>query len=128
MPRTPVFPTDPDELHRIIDGEQGHVPDSSLQALMECAPHEEPKLSKHDLLPMMDTLVAALDVLSPRERWIVESRIWRRMSFRQIAHELALSKTHVDRIYKLALERLGDELRSSGAASDIARLLGRVDL
>lgn len=125
MARTPVIATDP---NWVCFEDVDDVPTTSLQALMETAPFEEPKLSTEEMLPVMDAAVAALDILTERKRWIIYARIWRRMSVRQVGVELNLSKTHVDRLFKEALKELAAELRENGTASDWERLLGTVEL
>jgi hypothetical protein len=102
-----------------------YIPSTALQALMETVPHNMPKLSYEELLPIMNAVVAAMDVLGERERWVVEARIWSQTSFRNIGLQMSLSKSHVDRIYKSALLKLKAEMIESGAADDIALLFGR---
>jgi DNA-directed RNA polymerase sigma subunit (sigma70/sigma32) len=102
-----------------------YTPDTATQALMEAPPFEAVPLSKDELRPLLHAAQDALSVLDERESWIVHARIWRRMSVRQVAKELGLSKTHLDRVYKTALGKLRDELQENGAADDWFDLLGR---
>lgn len=138
MPRKRVYPTNPlpsaatwdgaptTDQESVLNGIDPRVPETPMEAMMLAEPFDEPVLSKRELGPIIASVGDSLAVLDDRRRWIVEAHIWRGRSFRQIAAELALSKTHVDRLYREALVLLGDELRSSGAASDIGRVLGKV--
>lgn len=88
----------------------GGIPLTSLQALMETAPGDEPVDSYEDILPKIDGVVAALDVLSERERWVIEATFWRGLSMAQLGSELGLSKSTVHRIHHNALAKLQEAL------------------
>lgn len=79
---------------------------------MECGPHEDPDASCEELLPLRDVIQDAIDGLPPRERWVFDGYVVRRMSLRQLARELGLSKTYIadlrDRAYALLREALED--------------------
>jgi RNA polymerase sigma factor (sigma-70 family) len=81
-------------------------PDTALAALMECAPGQEPLASLEELSPLRDILADAIDALSERDRWIVDSLVTARLSLRQLADQLSLSKTHVARIRDEAMAKL----------------------
>lgn len=123
MARTKVYPLDPESFDVATTG----TPETELHALMQAAPFVEPPLSKEQLDPVLDAVVAAMDVLTERERWIVEAHIWDRRSIRTLEKQLSLSKTHVHRIFKGALVKLRDELEANGVGADIVRSIGRVD-
>lgn len=108
----------------ILDGRSTYTPATTLQALMEAAPFETLPLSKEQWRDFIERAAEALSVLNDRERWIVEARIWRSMSVRQVAKELCLSKTHLDRVYKQALVKLRAELEANGFAAELFELLG----
>lgn len=88
----------------------GGIPLTAIQALMEAQPGDEPVDSYEDILDKIDGVVAALDVLTDRERWVVEATIWRGLSMAQLGNELGLSKSTVHRIYHTALEKLATAL------------------
>jgi DNA-directed RNA polymerase specialized sigma24 family protein len=95
--------------------------DESLQALMEAPPLYEPPPLESPIQPLIDALTDALDaegLLDPRELWVLEALFWRGLSYRQLAKELGLSKTHVHRIARGAMAVLADVM-----SVDHARLL-----
>lgn len=81
-------------------------PRTDMQALMEAAPHEPIENSIEALLPMRARLNEAFDELGERDRWIINSILIERKSIRATAADLSLAKSHVDRLYKAALNRL----------------------
>ena len=87
-----------------------HRADRPWQALMECAPGNEPDQSIEELAPLREIIVDVLqDTLNEREQWIFDALFTRRMSLRQLGRELALSKTHI--------ARLRDEIRDKLATA-----------
>lgn len=72
-------------------------PDTAIEALMQCAPGVDPLPSRDELLPLRDILQDAIERLTAREQWIFDALTTRKLSLRQCAAELALSKTHVQR-------------------------------
>lgn len=85
---------------------------------MQCAPGQEPDTPRDSLLPLRDILQDAIDKLDPREQWIFDALVTRRLSLRQCARELSLSKTHVHRELGAITEKLrgilleSEEIRS----------------
>lgn len=79
---------------------------TDAQALMEAAPHEPVEPSVESLLPLRNVLAEAFDQLPERDRWIVNSILIERKSIRDTAADLSLAKSHVDRLYKAALNSL----------------------
>lgn len=79
---------------------------TEMQALMEAAPHEPIERSIESLLPLRDRLTEAFEQLDERDRWIVNSILIERKSIRNTAADLSLAKSHVDRLYKAALNKL----------------------
>jgi RNA polymerase sigma factor (sigma-70 family) len=88
-------------------------PATALAALMECAPGQDPDLSLEELSPLRDILADAVDGLSERDRWIVDSLVTARLSLRQVAEQLSLSKTQVARLRDEALAKLRLALQSN---------------
>lgn len=68
-------------------------PENEFEALMRCRPFEDPHTPKDELLPMRDVLQDAIEELSPREQWILDALIVRRVSHRALARELGVSKS-----------------------------------
>jgi len=88
------------EPNRTHEGTVGHGetrPDNPIEALMQCAPGMDPLASRDELLPLRDILQDAIERLTPREQWIFDALTTRKLSLRQCAAELGLSKTHVQR-------------------------------
>lgn len=83
---------------------------SDMQALMETAPHGDVPESTLGQMALKERLAEAVDALPERLRWIFEARHYRDMSVRQIAREMAISKTHVDRLYHQAITELRESL------------------
>jgi len=84
----------------------GHRAATDLQALMEAAPHEPVQRSVRALLPLRELLTEAFDKLPERDRWIVNSILIERKSIRNTAADLSPAKSHVDRLYKAALNSM----------------------
>lgn len=97
------------------------VPETDLQALMQARPFEEPATSLEHTSAVRDRIVDALEALPDRQRWIFEARTFRGLSVRQVAAELNLSKSYVDRIHKAAQKQL------QGQLSDLVRTTGTGD-
>lgn len=86
-------------------------PDNPIEALMLCPPGVEPDLARNQLAPLRDILAdAILTQLDDRELWIFEALHYRRLSLRQLARELSISKTHIARIRDHIHQKLQQEL------------------
>jgi DNA-directed RNA polymerase specialized sigma subunit len=97
-----------------------HVPVTPTQALMEAAAHDEPEesiLEKQDRLEPI-RLALESDVITDRERWVIEAIYWRGRSLSQIAHELGMAKTSIFRIREVAFEKIAKHLTANGQAPD----------
>lgn len=81
-------------------------PRDEYEALMVCAPGDEPETPVSTLLPLRDILADAIERLTPRERWVFDAVTARKQSLRQIADDLAMSKTQIGRIRDDALGKL----------------------
>lgn len=98
---------EPEFIGRMAVGMAEQRPETAIQALMECAPHDEPDLSLEELLPLRDVLADAIDLcLDGRQRWVFEALVIRGESLRSLGRELALSKTHVARLRDEAISLL----------------------
>lgn len=102
-----------EEVHNIPHGSSGRA-ENPYQALMECAPGDEPELSKQELEPLRAILNDAIDRLSPRDQWIFTALVYRRMSVRALGRELALSKTHIARERDRIMSELRVQLLDAG--------------
>lgn len=81
---------------------------------METAPFDDPPesmLEKQERLEPM-RLILESDVLTERERWVIEAIFWRGRSLAQIGHELGLVKASIFRIRERALKKLEEALVS----------------
>ena len=79
---------------------------TEIEAIMQAAPHEPIEPSIEELLPIREKLNEAFERLGERDRWIVNSILVERKSIRATASDLSLAKSHVDRLYKAALNKL----------------------
>ena len=91
-------------------------PANEYQALMEAAPgqiiEEDQETFDIRMGPLRDALEDE-DLLTERERWIIEARFFWRFSVREIADLLPWSVTHVHRIEHQAREKLRKHLENT---------------
>jgi DNA-directed RNA polymerase specialized sigma subunit len=92
--------------------------ENDYEALARCAPGEEPERSLSNLAGLREILCEALETLSERELWIFESLVYRRLSLKQCAVELNLSKTHIFRLREQINKKLQDILEPQGVLND----------
>ena len=86
-------------------------PDTELQALMESPPGVTPDLARNQLAPLREILADTIhNTLTDRELWIFEALVYRRMSLRRLATELAMSKTHIARLRDHINQKLQEAL------------------
>lgn len=98
-----------------------HVPVTPMQALMEadfCEDPIESILEKQDRLEPIRLALEDPDVVTDRERWVIEAMFWRGRSMAQIAAELGMAKTSIFRIKEVAFEKLAVHLAANGNAPD----------
>jgi hypothetical protein len=88
-------------------------PINEYDALMRCAPGDEPDATLDSLLPLRDILGDALDLLDERELWIFNSLTTQRLSLRQVGEQLSLSKTHVARLRDEIMAKLRTALETN---------------
>ena len=92
--------------------EDRHIPTTPYQALMETAPFDEPAesmLEKQERLEPLRRILES-DLLTDRERWVIEAIFWRGRSLAQIGDELGLVKASIFRIRERALKKLEEAL------------------
>lgn len=85
-------------------------PTDAIDALMRCAPGEEPSTSSLERIDTAEAVADGVDALEDRERYVIDALFWRQVTLRELARELSLSKTHVARIRDAALAKLRVEL------------------
>lgn len=77
-------------------------PETALQALLECAPGEEPEASIEELLPIREAVANAIERLPKRLQYVIEAIHMERLSYQQLGDRMAISKTHAYRLTKEA--------------------------
>lgn len=95
-----------------------HQPIDPFEALMQAPPNEPIPLSAAETQRLRELIADAVDRLEPRQRWIWDARVHRRLSFRAIAKELALGKSFVCRQFQRAQAQLRDELGAEPLVAD----------
>lgn len=97
-------------------------PQNPIEALMQCAPFQDPDTSRDELAHLRDIIQDAIDdALDDRERWVFDGLYSRRASSREVGRELSLSKSHVLNIRDRALLKLRTRLIES---PEVRRYLG----
>ena len=87
-----------------------HQPVTSLQALMEAAPHDEPERSQEEDRALKELLADAIDRLPERLGWVFHAHHYRGLSFAQLGREIGMSKTHAHWLYQSAIIELRIDL------------------
>lgn len=83
------------------------TPENEFDALMRCAPGQEPMTSKEELLPLREILADAIDTaLDDRERWVFNAIAIERMSVRELAKQLGETKSSTQRTWARARAKL----------------------
>lgn len=89
-------------------------PETVIEAMVTASPFEHVEESTEELAERLEPLRRALDpdggILDDRERWVIESIFFRRISFRDLAKEIPWSTTHLHRVKDSALRKLRDHL------------------
>jgi RNA polymerase sigma factor (sigma-70 family) len=81
-------------------------PYTPIEALMQCAPGQEPDLSQSELLHLRDILQDAIETLDADERAVFDACTSSRRSLRNIATELGYSKSGIAVIRDRAANKL----------------------
>lgn len=112
----------PTDMQTSVNRRHAHRPDTPIEALMQCAPGEEPDLSKMELLAFRDVLADAIDRLDLRHKWVFEQNVIHRVPVRTLGHMMGLGKTYVWLLKNEALAMLKADLKDNPA---IQAYLGR---
>jgi len=118
LPRDFIYSDAPGEEHVDSEGYMllGHsstTPENPFEALMSCAPNEEPGRDIESMLPLRDVLNDALTQLDEQEQWIFDALIVRRLSVRQLAEEINMPKSTVHRWKERACRRVMEILEEN---------------
>ena len=85
-------------------------PSNEYEALMECAPYQEPETHAEQLLALREVLADAIDSLPEREREVFDGVFLRRETLSRLGERLGYSKMHVSRIRDKATSLLRERL------------------
>lgn len=86
-------------------------PDTPMQALMECAPGEEPESSQMEMLAIRDILLDAMEsVLTEEELWLFNALWIEQRSLREVGRMTSIPKTSLSRIRDTVRQKLADHL------------------
>lgn len=77
-------------------------PATIMQALMEAAPGDEPLTSLEEVQPLREAVAECLALTDPHTRFVMEAVHSERLSFRQLADRLGVSKSQAHRDYRAA--------------------------
>ena len=86
-------------------------PEDIWQALMEG--REDRFVDDEDSLAVREIVADAFEALSPRDQYILNSRLFEQRSVRAIGDTLGISHVHVQRLTKAALQQLTDTLSAN---------------
>lgn len=99
--------------------------ESSLAALMECAPHQDPAPSQESLYPLREVIQDTIElVLDEREQFIFDAIVVERVSYRTLAVRMSLAKSHLHRIQHESCRKLRDALAPQPIIHDHLNLKG----
>lgn len=99
-------------------GHSSYRPVNEYDAVMRCAPHEEPEVSAEERLELRDLIVDAIDELDEQQRWIFDALFVRRASLRGLAREINVPKTTLARWRDSLLVTLREKLGCDPAVAD----------
>ncbi len=86
---------------------------SATEALMSCAPFDEPEESIMEQLELRDALADALDSLDEDERWIFDMLVVVRLSLRFVGRVVGIPKTTLARRRDKVIAKLQQQLLES---------------
>ena len=92
----------------LLDGNnvQQPLPETDIQALMEAAPFEEPRISKENQQNINHLVEDLVDELDVYERAIIEYTVYAGHSIRACGRMLGIPKSTVHRMKLAALEKI----------------------
>lgn len=96
-------------------------PRNEYEALMQCAPHQNPRPSGTERLRARDATAAAFAVLTAEEVWVINALLIERMSLRQLARQLGSTKSTMARIRDRALKKLRNQLQDNPDVQSVLR-------
>lgn len=88
-------------------------PGTAIEALLRCAPGDEPERSIEESLVLRETVAIAVEGLPPRERWVLDALVVEGKSLRDVAADIGYSKSQVANIRDAALTLLRDTLSNN---------------
>lgn len=80
--------------------------ESPYEALMSCAPGDEPEQSQVEMFPVKEAIADAFDVLTEEETWVWNGVVHEGLSYRTLARQLNTSKSSIFRTKKRATRKL----------------------
>jgi DNA-directed RNA polymerase specialized sigma24 family protein len=99
-------------------------PQNEYEALMRCAPGEEPRASVTERLAAKEATATAFQCLTPEELWVVNATVIERMSLRQLARQIGATKTTIARIRDRGLQKLRKELEDNPDIQSVLKEMG----
>ena len=88
-------------------------PFSATEALMSCAPFEQPEESVLEQMALREALADALDTLDEEERWIFDMLVVVRLSLRFVGRVVGIPKTTLARRRDKVIAKLQQQLLES---------------
>lgn len=85
-------------------------PINEFDALMRCAPGDTPEQTMEEHQEVRNIVVDAIDLLDPRQRFMIEAIHAERISYDDLAYRLSISKTQAWRLVKQAEAALREAL------------------
>lgn len=89
--------------------------ETPYEALMSCAPGDEPEQSQLELFAVKEAIADAFDVLTEEEAWVFNGVVSEGLSYRTLARQLNASKSSIFRTKKRAVRKLQQALQNHPA-------------
>jgi DNA-directed RNA polymerase specialized sigma24 family protein len=99
-------------------------PQNEYDALMRCAPGQEPQASVTERLAAKEATATAFSCLTPEELWVVNATVIERLSLRQLARQIGATKTTIARIRDRGLQKLRKELEDNPDVQSVLKEMG----
>lgn len=81
-------------------------PATAIEALLQCAPGDEPLISLEESLALREAVACAIERLPERERWVFDALVVEGKSLRTVAAEIGYSKSQIANIRNQAVTLL----------------------